>query len=584
MVLKLSFQARIVLFFSTLFIGVQMLTVLCAYKIAYDNAIKQLQQNLVYADAVFNQLLMERGERIASETRILVADYGFRATVSEGDPKTIASALENLTLRIRGQRAFYVDLKGRIVADTAGEFHDTAFIFPEILRDAEHQGKAVAFGLLDGRLYEWAVVPVLAPIPIGWVAVAIAVDQSRAEHLRQLSAIPVEITLLEQSGDEIRILSSSLSGNMQHWLAAELPRITDTQSQLMLLNGAKLMTHRQRLPSAAENRAIFALLQIDYADALEPYRLMIYAALTLLVLGLIVILLGCVLIAEKVSEPLKALAGASERMMDGHFDVSLPVTRQDELGRMAKTFNRAAQLAAQLHELKHKDQARRELVATVSHDLRNPLTTLHGFLETLQLKAGRLPELEQQHFLQVALRQSEKVSRLAQELFELAKLECDETCLNLEAFCMAELIQDVVQKFQLSAQRKSVQLHMPSLQGLPAINADIGLIERLLTNLIDNALNNTPAGGMVSVDARCDGIWMTVTVKDTGMGIPAEYLPKLFDWDSPLSHRARADAGGFGLVIVAKILGLHGGGIQVDSTPGLGSEFRFMLPLNLPLP
>ncbi len=112
---KLSFQTRIVLFFSALFVGVQVITILVAYKVSYDTALKQLGQNLVYAEAVFNQLLMERGERIASETRILVTDFGFRATVSAGDPKTITSALENLALRIRGQRAFYVDLQGQIV-------------------------------------------------------------------------------------------------------------------------------------------------------------------------------------------------------------------------------------------------------------------------------------------------------------------------------------------------------------------------------------------------------------------------------------------------------------------------------------
>jgi signal transduction histidine kinase len=580
--MKFSFQTRIVLFFSVLFISVQLLTVYCAYRIFYDNSIKQLHQNLIYAEAVFKQILTEGGERMASETRILVADFGFRTTVSEGDAKTIASALENLTLRIRGQRAFYVDLQGKVVADTAGRIQGSHFIFPQTLREAEQQGKAVAFGVMEEQLYEWAIVPVLAPIPIGWVAVAVQVDNRRSDYLKQLSAMPIEVTLLEHTEGAARILSSSLSLNRQEWLVSRwlaVAAVQTDQPEMLMIEGAKLMTHRRLLPSADNQRSIFAVLQIDYANALEPYWFMLYASLTLLLFGLTIILLGCILIARKVSQPLRELANASERMMNGQFDLALPVTSQDELGRMSKTFNRAAELATQMFELKQKDEVRREMVATVSHDLRNPLTVLHGFLETLQLKADHLPEHEQQRYLQVALRQSEKVSRLAQELFELAKLECDETCIQKESFCIAELIQDVVQKFQLSAEQKVVELSMPMLQGLPPIHADIGLIERLLTNLLDNALRNTPSGGKIRVNAWVDASWMRVSLKDTGIGIPAEYLNNLFDWSSPLSHRARSDAGGFGLVIVAKILSLHGGTIQVESTLGKGSNFCFALPL-----
>ncbi len=316
----------------------------------------------------------------------------------------------------------------------------------------------------------------------------------------------------------------------------------------------------------APDRTILALLQIDFAEALAPYWLMAYVALALLLFGLVVILLGCIVIARKMAQNLRALAGASERILDGHIHVALPVDSQDELGRMAKTFNRAAQLATQMRELQQKDQMRREMVATVSHDLRNPLTALHAFLETMQLKAGGLPVNEQQRFLEVALRQSEKVNRLAQELFELAKLECDEACLNVEAFCMAELLQDVAQKFQPSAEQKRVRIVAPVQQGLATVTADIGLIERLLSNLLDNAIRNTPSGGEVCLQVWSHDDRIAVSVRNTGIGIPAEYLPTLFDWASPLSHRARADAGGFGLVIVAKIISLHGGSIKVNST------------------
>ncbi|WP_197026981.1 sensor histidine kinase [Methylomonas sp. 11b] len=581
----MSFQSRIVLFFSALFVGIQALTLACAYRVSLDNVTRQLDQNLLFAEQTFERLMMERGKRIASETRILVADFGFRTTVSDGDSKTIASALENLTLRIRGQRAFYIDLQGNTVADTAELLQGKPFIFPDALAQAENQGSAVVFGLLDEKLYEWAIVPVLAPIPIGWVAVAIAVDHGRVDQFKHLSSLLLDVSLIETSHNRPRILTSSLPLEIQT-LLGNLSIGTFNQekkdSVMFELGNRVFISRIQRLPAASRTVPIWAILQIDFKQALAPYWVMFYAAVVLSVIGLIATLLGSIVIAKKISQPLRRLAGDTERIIDGQFDSTLPVSGDDELSRLAKTFNRAACLASQIGELKHKDQRRREMVATVSHDLRTPLTSLRGFLETLKLKKDGMQASEQQHFLEIALRQSEKVSRLAQELFELAKLECDETSLNFESINLAELAQDVCQKFQLPARQRGIELIAGLRPDLPAVSADIGLIERLLTNLIDNALRHTPSGGQVRVDAWPAEQRIMMSVTDTGIGISAEYLPGLFDWESPLSRQARVEGGGFGLVIVAKIVSLHGGKIQVQSRLGHGSSFSFDLPVASP--
>jgi signal transduction histidine kinase len=581
--MNVSFQNRIVFFFSGLFLTVQLITMVSVYKVSHDNVIQQISQNLVYAEQVFKLIATNRGKRIASETRILVTDYGFKSTVSDGDPKTIASALENLILRIHGHRAFYINLQGQVIADTNQQYQGTKFMFPEALADADHLGEIVVFGRLDNELYEWAVVPVLAPLSIGYVAVAIAVDRTRLEQFPELSQLPLEISLLEKSIDHTQLFSSSLPATMQPLLVNEPVKQTGTDLQMMQLGGKTMITRIQRLPSASSKQTIFAVLQIDLAQAMSPYWVMFYAALAFSGFGIAATLVGSILIAKSVSKPVRVLAGASERIMSGHFDLPIPITRNDELGRLAETFNRAALLAAQMGELKQKDHKRREMVASVSHDLRTPLTSLHGFLETLHRKADSLPPSDQQHFLEVALSQSEKVSRLAQELFELAKLECDETCLNIESFCLAELLQDVTQKYQLSAQQKSVQLTAQLRQDLPMVSGDIGLIDRLLTNLIDNAVRHTSSGGEVKVTANPNQHTITVSVADTGIGIAPEFLPTLFDWESPLARRARTEAGGFGLVIVAKIVSLHGGKIQVESVLGQGSTFLFDLPVASPL-
>ncbi|TPQ24490.1 sensor histidine kinase [Methylomonas koyamae] len=574
--MTLSFQSRIALLFAALFVAVQALTVVCIYVAVRDNLLRQLDQDLRYAEQAFRQLLVERAERVAGETGLLVADFGFRSTVTGGDPATIASALENLLLRVRARRGFFIDPQFNVVADSAGQWQGRPFPYPQALARADGNNPAVWFGVTDGRLQEWALVPVLAPLPVGWVAVAQAVDEPRIAQFRQNSLLPLQIGLAELNTDGGRLLAGSapdaalalLNSGADRTLAATV----DTAQ-------GRYLGRILPLPAADPAQGIVALLQIKFTDAFAGYRRMLLLAAGVLLLGLLATLAGSVVIARNLSRPLRALAGAGDRVVNGDFAASALTGRSDELGRLADTFVRAAQLAGQLGELRQKDQERRELVATMSHDLRTPLAALRGFLETMQRKADTLPANEQQHFLDTALRQTEKVSRLAQELFELAKLECDDASLNPEPFNLAELLQDVAQKYRLQAEQRGLTLRAELRPALPVVVADIGLIERLLTNLIDNALRHTPTGGTVRLDAWPADGRVAVSVADTGIGISPEYLPTLCDWDSPLARRARADGGGFGLIVVGKIAQLHGSRLDVDSTLGVGSEFRFDLPL-----
>lgn len=574
--MTLSFQSRIALLFAALFVAVQALTVVCIYVAVRDNLLRQLDQDLRYAEQAFRQLLVERAERVAGETGLLVADFGFRSTVTGGDPATIASALENLLLRVRARRGFFIDPQFNVVADSAGQWQGRPFPYPQALARADGNNPAVWFGVTDGRLQEWALVPVLAPLPVGWVAVAQAVDEPRIAQFRQNSLLPLQIGLAELNTDGGRLLAGSapdaalalLNSGADRTLAATV----DTAQ-------GRYLGRILPLPAADPAQGIVALLQIKFTDAFAGYRRMLLLAAGVLLLGLLATLAGSVVIARNLSRPLRALAGAGDRVVNGDFAASALTGRSDELGRLADTFVRAAQLAGQLGELRQKDQERRELVATMSHDLRTPLAALRGFLETMQRKADTLPANEQQHFLDTALRQTEKVHRLAQELFELAKLECDDASLNPEPFNLAELLQDVAQKYRLQAEQRGLTLRAELRPALPVVVADIGLIERLLTNLIDNALRHTPTGGTVRLDAWPADGRVAVSVADTGIGISPEYLPTLCDWDSPLARRARADGGGFGLIVVGKIAQLHGSRLDVDSTLGVGSEFRFDLPL-----
>ncbi len=235
-------------------------------------------------------------------------------------------------------------------------------------------------------------------------------------------------------------------------------------------------------------------------------------------------------------------------------------------------------------------QLRSDLIANVSHDLRMPLVAMRGYLELLATRGEQLGAGERQRCVGVALRQCEHLGRLVDELSELARLDTPDLALARERFALAELASDVVQKFALIASDRGVELAVVAAERLPLVEANLGLIERVLDNLIDNALQHTPAGGSVRIalDAADDGAAVRVRVSDTGSGIAAADLGHVFDrhWTGPASSR-RAGARGLGLAIAQRIVALHGGRLEVESEPARGTCFSFALattPLARALP
>jgi len=250
---------------------------------------------------------------------------------------------------------------------------------------------------------------------------------------------------------------------------------------------------------------------------------------------------------------------------------------RDELAILQHSFAHMAQrIGEQWRQLRQQDQQRRELVANISHDLRTPLSSLHGYLEILALKDATLGADERQRYLSIALAQSSKVGGLAQALFELARLEHGGVVLEPQAFSLPDLVQDVFQKFELAAQARRQSLAADIPPGLPAVQADLGLVERVLTNLLDNAIRHTPEGGRITVTLRATGGDVEVRVADTGPGIAPERRAQLFSTPSALDSR-RPDSGGLGLLIVHRILQLHQRRIELAAGDA-GAVFVFSLP------
>ncbi len=254
---------------------------------------------------------------------------------------------------------------------------------------------------------------------------------------------------------------------------------------------------------------------------------------------------------------------------------------RDEIDAMALAFvHMARQIQQQMSRLQETDALRRELVANVSHDLRTPLASLKGYIETVLLKDDTLSREQRREYLQIAFDNSERLSKLVTELFELARLDAGELKLQCESFSLAELAHDVVQKFKLRAQQQHITLDVDIDAEVPYVEADIGLIERVLDNLVDNALKNTPQGGTIRLTLDCDGQLVTVQVADTGRGIAADELPHIFQrfYKKPDTDNNAQGGAGLGLAIAQRIVELHGSQLSVSSMLHQGTRFHFALP------
>lgn len=254
----------------------------------------------------------------------------------------------------------------------------------------------------------------------------------------------------------------------------------------------------------------------------------------------------------------------------------------DEIDHLTASFKTMAnQITAQLEKLKKTDSLRRELIANVSHDLRTPLATLQAYIETLQLKEAQLNADERREYLNMAILHCHRLNRLVTELFELARLEADDTQINCESFSVSELIQDTVQKFQLKTQEKRIQLKACCSNNMPFVYADIGLVERVLENLIENAIRYTPDNGVIEIGASKGIRGIRIDVRDTGCGIPEEELPYIFErfYQLDKSRNSNPGSSGLGLAIVKRILDLHNSAIHVESKQAKGTSFRFELPI-----
>jgi signal transduction histidine kinase len=276
--------------------------------------------------------------------------------------------------------------------------------------------------------------------------------------------------------------------------------------------------------------------------------------------------------ARRIVGPITAMMRASQHIAAGDYHERVQVPGQDELGALAQSFNRMAAT------LERTEQRRMELIGDVAHELRTPLSAIKGALEGLV--DGVLPA-DTGTFLDLQ-REVARLQRLVQDLEQLSRAEAGQIPLDLHLVSLTGLVQAVANRLKPQYHDKGVDIALNLSPQLPQIRADPGRISQVLLNLLGNALQYTPSGGHVIVQARRDGGEVVVAVHDSGIGLSAEHLSHVFERFYRVDKsRSRAGGGsGIGLTIAKHLVEAHGGRIWATSPgPSRGSTFTFTLPV-----
>src|SRR5688500_5327694 len=293
----------------------------------------------------------------------------------------------------------------------------------------------------------------------------------------------------------------------------------------------------------------------------------------------VVTALAALVIFRPAAARLRAVEEAARRFGEGDLSARAPEIGGDEVAAVATAFNRmAADLAARQAQLVEADRARRQLFADVSHELMTPLTAIRGYAETLGLPQFLPASKEGQRAVKVIHEEGERIERLVKDLLDLARFGAGGISLALENVDVDEIFERVSERHAQAAQEKSVVIEIEPHEDDIRLVGDPHRLEQALQNLASNALRHTPPGGRVRLGASRERGQIKLTVADTGVGIPEQHLPHVFDRFYK-ADQSRSQAGsGLGLSIVKAIVERHGGTVSARSRPGAGAVFEIVLP------
>jgi signal transduction histidine kinase len=299
-------------------------------------------------------------------------------------------------------------------------------------------------------------------------------------------------------------------------------------------------------------------------------------------LALIVAIIASLLLAERLTNPIRRLETAARGLADGHLDsrVTISPNETTEIAELATAFNNMADGLQESIDVISQDRDRsRAFLADVSHELRTPIAALRTFNELLQGGAGD-DDRTRAEFLEQSGRQIDRLEWLATNLLELSKLDSGLIALDLRPDDLRTAVENAIEQAQPVADAKGVELRMHVPDAPVRQPHDPPRIGQVLTNLIANALRFTPKGGRIDVDLETTEAGAQVTVTDTGIGIPPDELPHVFErfYRGTAAMDERDGGSGLGLAIVKSIVDMHGGRITIQTAPGAGTQVMVTLP------
>lgn len=317
------------------------------------------------------------------------------------------------------------------------------------------------------------------------------------------------------------------------------------------------------------NSDTMSQLYIDFRASFN--EALMYAALAAAIVAVALSLY----LSRSVVAPVRAMSLATQRIADGRYEERVQVWGEDELAQLGMRFN---QMAEKLNQV---ESMRRRLIGDVSHELRTPLTAIKGSMEGLI--DGVLPATQETY--QQIHAEADRLNRLVDDLQELSRVEARAYELEIHPLDVSSLVRTVTKRLTSQAESKRISLDLELASDLSGVLADEGRAVQVLTNLVGNALQYTPENGKVTIAAKQINNEVQISVGDTGLGIPPEHLPQIFDRfyrvDASRSRSRRAGGGsGIGLTIARALVEAHGGHIWAESAgEGRGSTFTFTLPI-----
>lgn len=383
----------------------------------------------------------------------------------------------------------------------------------------------------------------------------------------------------------------------------------ELQPLLKMLDGESELPVFGDDPKQSDVQKIFSVARVYNGEELQGYLYVIIGGeiydnafsavksnqntrefIFLVIASIIFLLVVLLMLFKYFTAPLRRLSNEMDHIREADFQRDglprqLESWRRDshnEVQRLGCAFNdMLAHIDCQFDELQKIDEQRRALLTDLSHDLRTPLANLQGYIETLALSEDKLSEQDKKRFVEITLRNARNLKRLIDQIFELAYLDGGQVALNKEAFPLGELLYDVAAKFMSQAQGKNISLTVSPSQFDYRVVADIGKLERVLTNLLENAIRHTPQDGHVQVEVSNDKDKLRIDVRDSGVGISEQEIDYIFDarYQATNTEKDNAVHAGLGLAISKKLMALIDSDLRVESELGKGSSFSFTLNL-----